>query len=542
MGYKLKTLQQIQKIQLNAYRKLAESIGEKIEDVFNHIVSDAMLDISNADAVSFYIKRDDVLEFIIMKTKSMEFSAGGIKENITLPPMPLFDKDGNPHHSSLVAHSVNTQKTVNIKDVYKVDDKVLDFSGAKNFDKKTGYKTKSVLVMPIKDYQGNIQGVIQMINAQDFETGGIIEFNKQMVDDLENFTTQVGSYMNQRKLLKDMENLFEALIKLIAKAIDKKSHYTGKHCERVPVLAAMISSELCKQKEGHFKNFTLNKDEENELRIAAWLHDTGKIATPPHVNDKATKLERIIDGIELIEHRIEILKKNAEIDFLKQKLDFIKRGDEKEIGKAKSLMDKKIQLYDESIKLIYEVNMGGEYLEKEKINQIKNAYNEQLMVNGKSLNLLDDYEKNVLSIKRGTLDDNERNKINEHVSITYELLNEIPFPSKLRNVPTIAANHHEKLDGSGYPFRKKAKDLSVQSRILGFADIFEALTASDRPYKKANTLRESLDIMYEMCNRGKIDKEIFKVFLNKKIYMKYAKKHIDKNQIDEIDSQNFLFS
>jgi len=542
VGYKTKTLQKIQKIQLDAYRKLAESIGEESEDVFNHIVSDAMSDISNTDAVSFYIKRDDVLEFIIMKTKSMKFSAGGIKEDIKIPPMPLFDKDGNPCHSSIVAHSVNSQETVNITDVYKVDDKEFDCSAARKFDKKTGYKTKSVLVMPIKDYQGNIQGVIQMINAQDFETGGIIEFNKQMVDDLENFTTQVGSYMNQRKLLKDMENLFEALIKLIAKAIDKKSHYTGKHCERVPVLAAMISSELCKQKEGHFKNFTLNKDEENELRIAAWLHDTGKIATPPHVNDKATKLERIIDGIELIEHRIEILKKNAEIDFLKQKLDFIKRGDEKEIGKAKSLMDKKIQLYDESIKLIYEVNMGGEYLEKEKINQIKNAYNEQLMVNGKSLNLLDDYEKNVLSIKRGTLDDNERNKINEHVSITYELLNEIPFPSKLSNVPTIAANHHEKLDGSGYPFRKKAKDLSVQSRILGFVDIFEALTAPDRPYKKANTLRESLDIMYEMCNRGKIDKEIFKVFLNKKIYMKYANKHIEKNQIDEIDMQNFLFS
>ena len=540
MGYNTQTLQKIQKIQLDAYRKLAESIGEESEDVFNHIVSDAMSDISNTDAVSFYIKRDDVLEFIIMKTKSMKFSAGGIKEDIKIPPMPLFDKDGNPCHSSMVAHSVNSQETVNIKDVYKVDDKEFDCSGARRFDKKTGYKTKSVLVMPIKDYQGNIQGVIQMINAQDFETGGIIEFNKQMVDDLKNFTTQVGSYMNQRKLLKDMENLFEALIKLIAKAIDKKSHYTGKHCERVPVLAEMISSELCEEKEGKFKDFTLNEDEKNELRIAAWLHDTGKIATPPHVNDKATKLERIIDGIELIEHRIEILKKNAEVDFLKQKLLFVKVDDNKEIDKAELLMDKKIELYDEYMKLLYEVNIGGENLEKKKINQINNVHKEKLMVNGRLLNLLDDYEKDALSIKMGTLNHNERNKINEHVSITYELLNEIPFPIKLRNVATIASNHHEKLDGSGYPLRKKAKDLSVQSRILGFADIFEALTAPDRPYKKANTLSESLDIMYDMCNRGKIDKEIFRVFLDKKIYLKYADKHIDRSQINEIDTKNYL--
>ena len=150
------------------------------------------------------------------------------------------------------------KKTVNIKDLYKQDDNQFDFSGARKFDKKTGYRTKSVLSMPIKDYQGNIQGVIQMINAQDFESGENIAFNKQIVDDLENFTTQVGSYMNQRKLLQDMANLFEALIQLIAKAIDKKSHYTGKHCERVPILAEMISSELCKQKEGTFKNFNLN--------------------------------------------------------------------------------------------------------------------------------------------------------------------------------------------------------------------------------------------------------------------------------------------
>lgn len=339
-----------------------------------------------------------------------------------------------------------------------------------------------------------------------------------------------------------MENLFESLIQLIAKAIDKKSHYTGKHCERVPILTEMISEELCRQKDGAFKKFNLSKDEKNELRIAAWLHDAGKIATPPHVNDKATKLERIIDGIELIEHRIEILKKDAEIDFLKKKFILLQNDDSKGLEKAELIMNNKIELYNNYMELLDDVNIGGEQIEKSKINQIDKAHREKLVVNGKTLSLLDNYEKNALSIQRGTLDDNERNKINEHVSITYDLLKEIPFPNNLKDVPTIASNHHEKLDGSGYPLGKKDNDLSLQSRILGFSDIFEALTAPDRPYKKANTLSESLDIMYEMCIRGKIDKEIFKVFLDKKLYMKYAHKHIPKNQIDKIDINRYSFT
>ena len=540
MGYKPETLQKIQEIQLNAYRNSAKAMHEDDKNLFNHIVSEEMLNISSTDGITFYERKHDTMEFKLLKNRSIGTDMGGISKHIPLHPRQLYDGKGNPNLQSVVTNVFHTGKAIVIKDVYK--EKTFDFSGAKAFDKNTGYKSKSVLVMPIKDYQGDVQGVIQMINAQDFETGESIPFNKQIINDLENFITQVGSYMNQRKLLKDMENLFEALIQLIAKAIDKKSHYTGKHCERVPILAEMISSELCKQKEGNFKKFNLNKDEKNELRIAAWLHDTGKIATPPHVNDKATKLERIIDGIELIEHRIEILKKSAEIDFLKQKLNFIEEGDNKGIGKAESLMEKQIGLYEEYMKLLHEVNIGGENIEKKKINKINRLHKEQLMVNGKALNLLDDYEKNALSIKRGTLDDNERNTINEHVSITYELLNEIPFPNNLKNVPTIAANHHEKLDGSGYPLRKKAKDLSVQSRVLGFSDIFEALTAPDRPYKKANTLRESLDIMYEMCNKGKIDKEIFQVFVNRKLYTKYAKKHIHKSQIDNIDINKYSFS
>ena len=540
MSYKSQTIQKIKNLQLDAYRNVAKYIDEDSENTFYHHASEEMLNISNADGITFYIKDNDVLRFNVMKTRSFKYNRGGIYEKSDLSPVPLFDEKGNPNLARLTTTSCHNKKEIVVKDIYESED--FDYSGAKDFDNETGYRTKSVLVMPIKDYKGEVQGIVQIINAMDFETGTPIEFNKEIIEDLENFTTQVGSYMNQRKLLQDMENLFEALIQLIAKAIDKKSHYTGKHCERVPILAEMISSELCKQKEGNFKKFNLNKDEKNELRIAAWLHDTGKIATPPHVNDKATKLERIIDGIELIEHRIEILKKSAEIDFLKQKLNFIEKGDNEGIGKAESLMEKQIGLYEEYMKLLHEVNIGGENLEKKKINKINRLHKEQLMVNGKSLNLLDDYEKNALSIKRGTLDDNERNTINEHVSITYELLNEIPFPNNLKNVPTIASNHHEKLDGSGYPFRKKAKDLSVQSRVLGFSDIFEALTAPDRPYKQANTLRESLDIMYEMCNQGKIDKEIFQVFVNRKLYTKYAKKHIHKSQIDNIDINKYSFS
>ena len=539
MAYKSETIQKIKDVNLKAYRKLSEAISEEDENKFNHIVSDEMLNISNADGITFYVLTNDGLKFALMKNRSFNFSKD-IKE-LVFPAVKLFDDAGKPN-KSVVSHSFLTQDKIIIKDAYNYDNKKFDFSAAKNFDKQTGYRTKSILVMPLIDYRGNSQGVIQIINAQNFETKKPIEFNKQIISDLENFTTQVGSYMNQRKLLKDMEHLFEAMIQLIAKAIDKKSHYTGKHCERVPILTEMISEELCRKKDGAFKNFNLSKDEKNELRIAAWLHDAGKIATPPHVNDKATKLERIIDGIELIEHRIEILKKDAEIDFLKKKSILLQNDDSKGLEKAELIMNNKIELYNNYLELLGDVNIGGEQLEKSKINQIDKAHREQLVVNGKALSLLDDYEKNALSIQRGTLDDNERNKINEHVSITYDLLKEIPFPNNLKDVPTIASNHHEKLDGSGYPIGKKDNELSLQSRILGFSDIFEALTAPDRPYKKANTLSESLDIMYEMCIRGKIDKEIFKVFLDKKLYMKYAHKHIHKNQIDQIDVNRYSFT
>ena len=541
MGYKLETIQKIKEVQLNSYRKLAEAISEDNEDKFNHIVSEEMMNIANADGITFYNKS---LEFKILKNRSMKLYMGGTSnKEIKIPSVMLFDESGKPNLKLMTSMTFHTKKKIIINDVYKYNGKYkLEFQGPRNFDKATGYRTKSLLTMPIIDYEGKAQGVIQMVNAQDFETGRTIQFNKQIVSDLENFTIQVGSYMNQRKLLQDMENLFESLIQLIAKAIDKKSHYTGKHCERVPVLTEMISKELCKQKNGKFKDFNLSKDEENELRISAWLHDAGKIATPPHVNDKATKLERIIDGIELIEHRIEILKKETENTFLKEKINYIKSNDNNGIEKAEKLMNNKIDLYNDYLNVLNEVNIGGEELSKHKINQITKAHKEKLLVNGKILNLLDDYEKNALSIQRGTLDDNERNKINEHVSITYELLNEIPFPDSLKDVPIIASNHHEKLDGSGYPFGKKEKELSIQSRVLGFSDIFEALTAPDRPYKTANTLSESLDIMYQMCNNGKIDKDIFQVFLNKKLFLKYAKKHIHKNQIDEVDIRKYSFS
>ena len=541
MEYKPLTIQKIQAIQLNSYRKLAQSISEDNEDKFNHIVSEEMMNIANADGITFYNKS---LEFKILKNRSMNVYLGGMSnKEIKLPPVPIFDESGKPNLQLMVNKTLHSKKKIIISDVYKYNGRYkLEFQGPKNFDKATGYRTKSILTMPIIDYEGNAQGVIQIVNALNFETGETISFNKKIVSDLENFTKQVGSYMNQRKLLKDMENLFESLIQLIAKAIDKKSHYTGKHCERVPILTEMISEELCRQKDGAFKKFSLSKDEKNELRIAAWLHDAGKIVTPPHVNDKSTKLERIINGIELVEHRIEILKKDAEIDFLKKKFILLQNDDSKGLEKAELIMNNKIELYNNYMELLDDVNIGGEQLEKSKINQIDKAHREKLVVNGKILSLLDNYEKNALSIQRGTLDDNERNKINEHVSITYDLLKEIPFPNNLKDVPTIASNHHEKLDGSGYPLGKMDNDLSLQSRILGFSDIFEALTAPDRPYKKANTLSESLDIMYEMCIRGKIDKEIFKVFLDKKLYMKYAYKHIHKNQIDKIDINRYSFT
>ncbi|RKY53116.1 MAG: phosphohydrolase, partial [Candidatus Neomarinimicrobiota bacterium] len=341
--------------------------------------------------------------------------------------------------------------------------------------------------------------------------------------------SQAAVAINNARLIKDLENLFEAFIRVIATAIDEKSPYTGGHIERVAELTMMIARKVNEVNYPPFDKVSFTEDELKELRIAAWMHDIGKIVTPEYVVDKSTKLETIYDRINEIWWRYEVLKKEV----------LLKKAAEKCRALPENLLNKEVKeilkTYEEEYEFLRKCNTGGEFLKEEDKKKILEIAQRQIDLNDKKVNLLNEDEVKNLCISRGTLTDDERKIINNHVLVTIKMLSQLPYPKKLKRIPEIAGAHHEKLDGSGYPRRLKGKELSLQARILALADIFEALTAKDRPYKKAKKLSEAMRIMNFMAKDNHIDPDLFSIFVKEKIYLKYAKKHLHPWQIDEID-------
>ena len=373
----------------------------------------------------------------------------------------------------------------------------------------------------------------QLINATN-DKGEVISFNHEMQEQVESLASQGAVALTNKRLVEELKTLFEAFIKLIATAIDKKSEYTGGHCERVPVITMMLADAVAKIKEGKYKDFSMTKEERYELYIAAWLHDCGKVATPPHVVDKGTKLETIFDRIELIKTRMELLKRDAEIAFLKRQLNGAEKRDyDNEYFEA-------IDKINDDIKFIEQCNVGGEYMAEDLQERIKSIGATKLILNNISQNLLTDDEISNLNIPKGTLLPEEREIINDHIVITIEMLEQLPYPKNLRNVPEFAGGHHEKMDGTGYPKGLNESQMSTQAKIMAIADIYEALTAADRPYKDGKKLSQAMRIMGFMKNDYHIDEDLFEIFVTSGVYKKYAEKHVAKNQIDEVDELSVI--
>ena len=369
---------------------------------------------------------------------------------------------------------------------------------------------------------------MQLINAKN-DKGEVISFNHEMQEQIESLASQGAVALTNKRLVEELKTLFEAFIKLIATAIDKKSEYTGGHCERVPVITMMLADAVAKVKKGKYKDFSMTDEERYELYIAAWLHDCGKVATPPHVVDKGTKLETIFDRIELIKTRMEILKRDAEIACLKRQLN----------GSADGEYDTEyhetIKQINDNMKFIEQCNIGGEFMEKKLQERIRSIGANKLTIGDKTQHLLTDEEVSNLNIPKGTLTPEEREIINDHISITIEMLEQLPYPKNLRNVPEFAGGHHEKLDGTGYPKGLNDSQMSTQAKIMAIADIYEALTAADRPYKDGKKLSQAMRIMGFMKNDYHIDEDLFEIFVTSGVYKKYAEKYIAKNQIDDVD-------
>jgi response regulator RpfG family c-di-GMP phosphodiesterase len=261
-----------------------------------------------------------------------------------------------------------------------------------------------------------------------------------------------------------------------------------------------------------------------ELRMAAWLHDVGKITTPEHVVDKSTKLEKVYDRISDVKTRFELLKREYQLAIQENKNNKAGNSLEKMAGEIKTL--------DEEYQFLVQVNRGSEFIKDEMIERIKKIGKRKWRANSQTLTLLTEDEIYNLSVRRGTLNDEERNIINNHAAVSYKMLSGLPFPKKMRHIADYAAAHHEKLDGTGYPLGLKADQLFLQSRIIAIADIFEALTAKDRPYKKGKTVVEALKIMELMVKDQHIDADLFELFIQEEIYEDYAKRELAQQQID----------
>ena len=497
--------------------------------------------ISNADGGTLYMMTDDQrLKFSIMITDSLNIHMGGTSgKEIPFYPVKLYMDDGQPNKTMIAANAGLTGDTINIPDAYKA--KGFDFAGTKAFDEKTGYRSKSFLTVPLKNHEEEIIGVLQLLNAQDIKTKKVIPFSDSVQKSVEALSSQAAVAITNKNLIKDLEVLFESFIKLIASAIDAKSPYTGGHCSRVPEITMMLAESVNEINDGPFAGIQFTDKEMYELKIAAWLHDCGKVATPEAVVDKGTKLETIYDRIHTVATRFEVLKRDEEIKYLKKQLkiqkdDSLIENQKKEaLKKARTLYLKRIKQQEDDKSFIEESNVGGEFMSQDRKDRVNKIASYRWKDNGSPKPFFSEDEIYNLCISRGTLTPEERKIINDHIVVTIDMLEQLPYPKHLRNVPEFAGGHHEKLDGTGYPKGLNHSEMSVQAKIMAIADIFEALTARDRPYKKGKTLSQAMRILGFMKNDAHIDTELFEVFVKEKIYLKYAESFLDPEQIDEVE-------
>lgn len=498
----------------------------------------AAIDVSHADAGSIYLVTEKhQLEFRTIYNKSMDLHLGGSSNNpIDFPSIPLFI-DGSFNTSASVAHAANSGEVVNIADVY--DALPFDFSAARAMDSKTGYRTKSMLTFPLKDHTDEIIGVIQLINAM--EETKIISFSKLIEQRLLAFASLGAIALTNKALITNMEKLFESFAKTIADAIDAKSAHTGGHCKRVPQLTLMIADAVHDYEQGPLAEFKLSPSERHQLNIAGWLHDCGKIATPDHVMEKSRKLQTIFDRIDYVTAKLEIASRDIDIRFQEKIIIALKSNNPLDIDvleKERKLA--KTQLQNDRA-FLQKINIGGEFLSDEQesnILVISHRYN--ISIDQQQQHLLTPDEIKNLSIKRGTINKEERTIIQRHMDITLNILQALPFPKHLNNVAEYALGHHETMDGKGYPRGLTKDQMSVPSRLMAIADIFEALSAADRPYKEAKPVSECLSIMSRMVKNNHLDPDLFTIFVRSKVYETYINKFADPKQIDSFDVDDIL--
>jgi HD-GYP domain-containing protein (c-di-GMP phosphodiesterase class II) len=564
---------------------------EKQHARFMEMIVQGQKELTNADGGILYSMRDGQgLAYEIVRFDTLELRLGGLSgRNAPAEVIPVRDGEGKPRYFNPVAHAFLTERTVNVQNVYDCVD--YDFADILEFDRRHNYRTQSFLAVPLKPRKGEVLGVLVLINARVAGTGRIISFGEEAEGFIEALASQAAVAQDNQNLMEAQTRLLDSIIQVLAGAIDTKSPYTGGHCARVPMIGGMLARAACDIEEGPLAEFHMTDSEWREFHLAGWLHDCGKVTTPEYVVDKATKLETIYNRIHEVRMRFEVLLRDATIEYL----EAVRAGGD-EVA-LKQALDQRVQALKDDFAFVAESNVGGEFMSPERIERLemigqatwKRHFDDRLGLSQAELlrlgridpaplpateNILADKKEHIvkrakgegvgydpkalgvtleaprhlynlgelynLRVARGTLTPEEYYKIKEHAIHTLIMLEQLPFPKQLARVPQFAASHHETMGGTGYPRSLEAQTLPVQARILAIADIFEALTASDRPYKKAKTLSEAIKIMSFMRKDKHIDSDLFDLFLESGVYKVFAEKHLKPEQIDEVDIARFV--
>ncbi|PIR00363.1 MAG: hypothetical protein COV66_06410 [Nitrospinae bacterium CG11_big_fil_rev_8_21_14_0_20_45_15] len=483
------------------------------------MIVDQARQFTNADAGTLYLKEEGSLRFKIVQNDTLKIRMGGkTGEAIPFPPVEL--KETNV--SAFVALK---GESINIPDVYFTD--LFDFTGPKKFDESTGYRSQSMLVVPMRNHENDVIGVLQLLNAKNPKTSKVISFSPDNENLTESLASQAAVAVTNAKLITDMTDLFESFVQVMATAIDEKSPVTGGHIRRVANLTLTMADIINQQLDGHFKDKHFTADQMYELRIAAWMHDIGKVTTPVEIVEKAKKLQTIFDRIHYINVRMDYLLQKVKLKGMEKKIELMQKGVSPEIiQKIDEEMTAKIAELKDIKEFINRCNEPGEFLEDDNIQRLqdisKMTYVDE---DGNEQNFLDENELLNLSIRRGSITEAERKKMQDHASVTLKMLNQIPFTKKLKNIPLFAGAHHEYINGKGYPLGLAGDEIPFEGKLMAVTDIAEALTASDRPYKKAMPLNVVYKILRSMAKNGELDNEMVELFINEGVYEKYKQKY-----------------
>ncbi len=547
--------------------KLSAKLAEGCEpDTVVALAADSAARIADADGCFFFhITPNHFMNLVYSRIESLNTSVSGTSNMAFFPSVFLPDTKERPtkRPAELCALNKEVINTPNIFDIPNIDKVFL-----REFDETNNYTSLSALIFPLFDSRHNIIAVAQFVNARDAK-GKIISFTADNQEKMLAVCQMAVFALERKQLSESYTQLLESFVDVLAKAIDSKSPYTGLHCQKVPIITRMLAAAAVQETEGPFKNFEMSDNDWYALHIASWLHDCGKIITPEYIMDKSAKLETINNRIHEIRNRFEILRRDAHIEYLQKRL---KNIDTKEnlqaefVTKIKQLTDDfefigycnigDTPLTDNDIKRLDKISersftryfnrMTGlswgekklintpstytkpevEYLLQDRPEQLAALYNQGELTN--------------LKIRQGTINAVERKKINEHIITTINMLKNLPFPPDLSNIVEYAGAHHERIDGKGYPNGLTGDQMSIPAKIMAIADVYEALTARDRPYKEPKKLSEVLRIMRDMKNNGHLDPDLYELFIKSGVYMDYAKEYIDKDQIDDINPEEFL--